>query len=500
MAQKVSIDPFTRIEGHLAINLEVENNFVTDAKCVGEMFRGFEQIMKGRSPLDAQQIMQRICGVCPVSHGQASSLAQEAAYGLEPPDNGRLIRNIMLGANYCHNNVTHFYHLSAMDFVDIKGILAYQGRDRMLLGIKDWVQQEMGSKNLFPAAPFLPRFETRYIQDPEVNITALKNYFVAMEVRATAHQIVAIWGGKMPHCASNMPGGVTEQVTSKKIALCRTKTRQLREFLNESYSKDVLAVASEFPEYWRIGKSCGNYMSYGCFPQSSSNENKIFEPGVVINGNFFEVDINKVTEQVKYSRYTSDSGLHKTEPQPDKSGAYSWIKAPRYGGEAIEVGPLARIMVAYARPGDSPLKQLTENFLRQTGRSLEELDSCIGRHATRIIELQVILEKMEEWIEMLDPTKPVCNDFTIPSSGEGIGLTEAPRGALSHYISIENSRVSGYECIVPTTWNCSPKDDKGVPGPVEQALIGTYVQDRDNPMEAARIVRAFDPCLACAVH
>lgn len=241
-------------------------------------------------------------------------------------------------------------------------------------------------------------------------------------------------------------------------------------------------------------------MSYGCFPQSSSNENKIFEPGVVINGNFSEVDINKVTEQVKYARYTSDSGLHKTEPQPDKSGAYSWIKAPRYGGEAIEVGPLARIMVAYARPGDSPLKQLTENFLRQTGRSLEELDSCIGRHATRIIELQVILEKMEEWIEMLDPTKPVCNDFTIPSSGEGIGLTEAPRGALSHYISIENSRVSGYECIVPTTWNCSPKDDKGVPGPVEQALIGTYVQDRDNPMEAARIVRAFDPCLACAVH
>lgn len=500
MAQKVSIDPFTRIEGHLAINLEVENNFVTDAECVGEMFRGFEQIMKGRSPLDAQQIMQRICGVCPVSHGQASSLAQEAAYGLEPPDNGRLIRNIMLGANYCHNNVTHFYHLSAMDFVDIKGILAYQGKDRMLLGIKDWVQQEMGSKNLFPAAPFLPRFETRYIEDPEVNITALKNYFVAMEVRATAHQIVAIWGGKMPHCASNMPGGVTEQVTSKKIALCRTKTRQLREFLNESYSKDVLAVASEFPEYWRLGKSCGNYMSYGCFPQSSSNENKIFELGVVINGNFSEVDINKVTEQVKYARYTSDSGLHKTEPQPDKSGAYSWIKAPRYGGEAIEDGPLARIMVAYARPGDSPLKQLTENFLRQTGRSLEELDSCIGRHATRIIELQVILEKMEEWIEMLDPTKPVCNDFTIPSSGEGIGLTEAPRGALSHYISIENSRVSGYECIVPTTWNCSPKDDKGVPGPVEQALIGTYVQDRDNPMEAARIVRAFDPCLACAVH
>jgi ferredoxin hydrogenase large subunit/hydrogenase large subunit len=500
MPQKVSIDPFTRIEGHLAISLEVEDNFVTDAKCIGEMFRGFEKIMQGRSPLDAQQIMQRICGICPVSHGLASALAQEAAYNLEVPDNGRLIRNIMLAANYYHNNVTHFYHLSAMDFVDIKGIMQYQGKDRMLLGIKDWVDQEMKSKSLFPAAPFLPRFETRYIEDPEVNITALKNYFLALEVRATAHQIVAIFAGKMPHMASNVPGGVTEQVTSKKIALCRSKTRELREFLDAAYINDVLAVAGEFPDYWQIGKSCGNYLSFGSFPQSNGNREKVFEPGVLINGTFSEVNIAQITEQVKYAKYTSDSGMHTTKPDPKKSGAYSWIKAPRYQEEAMEVGPLARVMIAYARPGNSPLKETTEQFLRQTGKSLEDLDSCMGRHAVRIIELQVLLDKMETWIEMLDPTKPACADFDIPATGEGVGLTEAPRGALGHWLTIENSRVKGYECIVPTTWNCSPKDDKGVPGPVEQALMGTYVQDRHNPMEAARIVRAFDPCLACAVH
>lgn len=500
MAQKVSIDPFTRIEGHLAINLEVENNYVTDAKCVGEMFRGFEQIMQGRSPLDAQQIMQRICGVCPVSHSQASVLAQEAAYNIDVPENGRLIRNIMLGANYFHNNVTHFYHLSAMDFVDIKGILHYQGKDRLLQGIKNWVEQEMNSKNLFPAAPFLPRYETQYIQDPEINITALKNYFLAMEVRATAHQIVAIWSGKMPHMASNVPGGVTEKVTTKKIALCRSKVAELREFLETAYFNDVLAVATEFPEYWRIGRSCGNFLSFGTFPNGSDNKNKVFESGVIINGKFSEVDIAQVTEQVKYAKYTNDSGLHKTTPDPHKAGAYSWIKAPRYGGQVLEVGPLARVMVAYERSADSPLKQVTDQFLRQTGRSLTDLDSVLGRHAVRVIELQLLLDHMEKWVEMLDPTQSATVDFDIPVSGEGIGLTEAPRGALSHYISIENSKVKGYECIVPTTWNCSPKDDKGTPGPVEQSLIGTYVEDRHNPMEAARIVRSFDPCLACAVH
>jgi Ni,Fe-hydrogenase I large subunit len=500
MAQKVSIDPFTRIEGHLAVNLEVENNIVTDARCVGEMFRGFEQIIRGRSPLDAQQIMQRICGVCPVSQGQASALAQEDAYGLEVPDNGRLIRNIMLGANYFHNNITHFYHLSALDFIDVKGILAYQGRDRMLLGIKDWVQQEMRSKKLFPAAPFLPRYETRYIQDAGVNIAALKNYFVAMDIRALAHQVVAIFAGKMPHMASNVPGGVTEQVTTKKIALCRSKTRQLREFLETAYISDVLGVANEFPEYWQLGKSCGNYLSYGVFSQGLGNTDKVMAPGVLIKGKFSEVDPGNITEDVKYSKYTSSSGRGVTDPEPHKSGAYSWIKAPRYSGEPMEVGPLSRVMVAHARSEDSLLKQYTDQFLRQTGRSIEDLDSCLGRHAIRIIEVQVILEKMEQWIEKLEPGQPACADFDIPSTGNGAGLTEAPRGALGHWIQIENSRVKAYDCIVPTTWNCSPKDDKGVAGPVEQALIGTYIQDRDNPIEAARIVRAFDPCLACAVH
>lgn len=500
MSKKISIDPFTRIEGHLAISLDVENNYVEGAKCTGEMFRGFEQIMKGRSPLDAQQITQRICGVCPVSHGIASVLAQEDAYKLKIPDNGRIIRNIMLAGNYVQSHVTHFYHLSALDFVDVTGILNYHGKDRFLQGIKKWVQEEVSSKSLFPAAPFLPRFETKYLQDAELNITALKNYFTALDMRALAHQLVAIFAGKMPHMATLVPGGVTEKVTSKKIAQCRSKIAQLRSFFETSYIPDLLAVAQEFPEYWQYGKSYGNFLSYGVFQENEDNSLKLFPAGVLIQGQMSELDLEKITEQVKYSKYTSDSGFTKTTPEPHKQGAYSWIKAPRYGGKPMEVGPLARVMVAYYDNKPSDLKEATERFLSTTGISINTMDSCLGRHAARVIEMQVLFNHMEKWVEQLDPTKPTCADFNLPTSADGIGLTEAPRGGLGHWLSIQNSKVSTYECIVPTTWNCSPKDDQGIPGPVEKALLGTYIQDSKNPMEASRIVRSFDPCLACAVH
>ena len=500
MTQKVSIAPFTRIEGHLAISLDVDQGEVRDAQCKGEMFRGFEQIMKGRSPLDAQQITQRICGVCPISHGLASVASQEKAYNLEIPMNARLIRNILHAGDFIQNNITHFYHLSALDFVDVAGLSNYNGRDRFMQGLKHWLQEELKSKKLYPAAPFLPRYEAKYLAEQEGNLSTLRNYFTALDMRAKAHQLVAIFSGKLPHMATIVPGGVTEQVNTKKIALCRSKLSELRSFYETAYTDDIIAVAKAFPEYFTIGKGCGSYLSFGGLDNLVKGSGLLFPAGVLSKHTRSDVDTSKITEEVSYSKYSADSGFGKTVPEPHKNQAYSWIKAPRYGGEPMEVGPLARIMVAYKSQGGDDLKAATKQFLEATGRTIDDLDSCMGRHAARYIETQVILKHCEEWIEMLDPTKPTCVDFTPPAKAEGAGLVEAPRGALGHWIKVENHKVTGYECIVPTTWNCSPKDVKGVPGPVEKSLIGTKIADRDNPIEAARIVRSYDPCLACAVH
>lgn len=500
MSQKVNIDPFTRIEGHLAISLDVEGGEVKNAQCKGEMFRGFEQIMKGRSPLDAQQITQRICGVCPVSHGLASVMCQEDAYGIKIPKNAALIRNIMLAGNYIQSHITHFYHLSALDFVDVAGILEYNGKDRFMQGIKKWVKSELNSKKLFPAAPFLPRYEGKYLEAYQGNITALRNYFTALDMRAKAHQLVAIFAGKMPHMATIVPGGVTEKITSKKIALCRSKLSELRTFYETAYTGDVLAVAKAFPEYFKVGKGCGNYLSFGVFPDLVRGSGMIFPSGTLMGDSFAAVNTKKITEDVQYAKYTPDSGFHKTTPAPHKRGAYSWIKAPRYNGEPMEVGSLARVMVALQADRNSDVSKAALRFLNATGLTVADLDSCLGRHAARIIEIEVIIAQCEQWIEMLDPTQPTCVDFDLPVKGSGEGLIEAPRGALGHWITVKNSKVDGYECIVPTTWNCSPRDSNDVPGPVEQSLIGIQVADSKNPLEAARIVRAYDPCLACAVH
>ncbi len=500
MSQKVSLDPFTRVEGHLAIHLDVENFQITGAYCSGEMYRGIEYILKGRSPLDAQQITQRICGVCPTSQGIASILAQEEAYGIEPTQNGLLIRNIMLAGNYIQNHLTHFYHLSALDFIDVQGIQEYTGSDYFLNDLKDWIRSEINSKSVFPAAPFMPRYEGRYMQEFEGNITVLRNYFQALEMRALAHQLVAVFAGKMPHMATIVPSGVTEKVTTKKIAHCRSKLFKLRSFIEKAYLEDALLVANAFPEYFSMGKGCGNYMTYGVFLNLEQNNAPLFPRGVMLNNSLETLDTEHIAEEVKYSKYTPDSGRHKTDPSPHKEGAYSWIKAPRYKGKPMEVGPLARIMLAYDNPQCSEIRRATDSMLQRTGRSLDELDSCLGRHLARIIELQIIVRHCEQWIDQLDPRGETAKDFHIPNRGQGAGLTEAPRGALGHWLQIEGGKIDGYECIVPTTWNCSPKDNRDVPGPVERALQGTTIADENNPLEASRIVRAFDPCLACAVH
>lgn len=504
MPRTVTIDPITRIEGHLAIRIEIDSNRVINAFSSGEMFRGFEVILKGRDPLDAQQITQRICGVCPISHGTASILAQDAAYKITPPKNGRLIRNLVLGANFMQSHILHFYHLAALDFVDITAITKYKGKDPALRELKQWVKAQLSSNVLFPAAPFLPRYSGQYVQNTELNIQGIKHYLDALDMRTLSHKMGAIFGGKLPHAATLVPGGVTEKVTADKIAACKSIISKLQTFIDTSYLHDVTEVAAAFPEYFRIGKGCGNTLAYGVFPESSDDSAKLLPSGVVTKGKLNPFDATKITEDVKYSLYSSPSGLHpakgETAPAPHKSGAYSWLKAPRYNGTVVEVGPLARILAAYFKGENRAVKNSVDGLLAKLGKKPKDLLSVLGRHAARAIECKVVADRCAEWVEQLTPGEPTFQDFSIPETGRGIGLTEAPRGALGHWLEINNHKISRYQCVVPTTWNCSPRDDNGNQGAVEQALKGTPIADGKNPIEATRVVRSFDPCIACAVH
>ncbi|MCX7677601.1 MAG: nickel-dependent hydrogenase large subunit [Spirochaetes bacterium] len=506
---KVYIDPITRIEGHLSIELEVQNGRVIEAWSKGDMFRGFEKILKGRNPVDANQITQRICGVCPVEHGLASSKCLDSAFGIRPNKNGRLLRNILLASNYLQSHIIHFYHLCALDYVDIASILEYNGSDDKLLSVRDWVKQEIklkGGRNdaITAAGPFLPRYEGDfYIKDKNLNWAAIRHYLQAFDIRMKAHRMVAIFGGRVPHVIGLVPGGVTEVPTSAKIREFKKALKEVEKFVNEVYVQDVLAVAQAYRTYFNVGKFA-NFLSYGLFEDDDSLTNFVMNRGSTIGGRTVEaLNTQLIREQVRYSRYSSGSNLHplrgETEPNPVKGGAYTWLKAPRYKDEPMEVGPLARVVVSYLS-GNQTVKSEVDAVLKQLNVGIDAVFSALGRHACRAIESKIICRKLHEWLDQLEVDRSPRNSYEIPDSSEGEGLVEAPRGALGHWIVIRNKKIENYQAVVPTTWFCGPRDDRGVRGPVEQALIGTPISDVNNPIEAARVVRSFDPCIACAVH
>jgi Ni,Fe-hydrogenase I large subunit len=506
MSSTVKIDPVTRIEGHLAVRVEVEGGRVVKAFCAGEMFRGFEVLLKGRDPQDAQQITQRICGVCPVAHGIASVLAQDQAYGITVSDNGRLLRNVIQAGDFIHSHILHFYQLSAADFVDVAAVAKYAGGDPQLRKLRSWIEQEQAAGGAYPGAPLLPRYEGKYIESAELNFTAMRHWLEALEMRKLAHKMGAVFGGKLPHAAALVPGGVTEKVTARAIAACAAMLEELQTFIDTAYLPDVLAVAAALPEYFRLGKGPGNFLSYGAFPESGAGGGgggKLLPPGVITGGELGELDASRIAEDVACSRFSSASGLHPREgdtvPAPRKSGAYSWIKAPRYAGLPMEVGPLARLLVACRRRVPEPVKAV-DDLLAKAKVGPDALNSVMGRHAARAIECKIIADRCAKWLAQLRPDQPAFVDFKVPAAASGVGLTEAPRGALGHWLTIRDRKIASYQCVVPTSWNCSPRDDRGRPGPVEQALEGTPVADEKNPIEAARVVRSFDPCIACAVH
>lgn len=514
---KTVISPLTRIEGHLGIHTETESipgkagetlHRITSARCEGEMFRGFENILVGRDPLDAQQFVQRICGVCPITHGIASCRAQEMAYGIKPKGNGRLLQNLIEAGEYTHSHILHFYQLSALDFVDIKAILQYQGRDRTMGTLKAWVTDAVARSQkgmeVFPGAPFLPRYEgDYYIKDAGINCDLINHYVEALHIRRIAHEMAAVFGARLPHSTALVPGGCTQVPTEERVISYRSRLKKVGDFIENVYFPDVLAAAKAFPGYWDIGGAYGHMLSYGVFENDDAGK-RLFTGGTIIQGKWEPLDVTRITEEVGSSRFSSATGKHpsqgETVAEAHKQKAYSWLKAPRYKGYPMEVGPLARVLVDYHSPGGGVVKSDVDAILNATGLPPTKLNSVLGRILCRAIEAKIIVKQMYQWLDELKIDEAPAQDFELVKDGTGYGLTEAARGALGHWITIENYRIARYQCIVPTTWNCSPRDDSGTPGPMEKALEGVVLADPNQPMEAARVVRSFDPCLACAVH
>ncbi|MFQ5867861.1 MAG: nickel-dependent hydrogenase large subunit [bacterium] len=456
MAKKIIIiDPITRIEGHLKVELEIEGGKVVDARSSGTLFRGFEIILKGRDPKDAQHLTQRVCGVCPVCHATAASLTLESAFRARPPSNARIIRNLVLGTNFLQSHILHFYLLVALDYF-------------------------VGPEN----PPFIPRFKGDYRLSKQMNKDYLDHYLKAMEVRRKIHEMTAIFAGRMPQHITFVPGGVTEKPTVDKIASFLWRLREIIDFIEKIYLPDVLKIGDVYKDYSKIGKGYGNLLAYGVFDLDDRGRKKLFKRGRFTDGKIENMDWKKITEDVRYSWYEREISGRKprdsdTFTAPRKAGAYSWLKSPRYAGKPHELGPLARMWIN----GD-----------------YRKGISVMDRHIARALEAKKIARAMEEWVLQLRPERRVYVSSRVPKNAQGIGLTEGPRGALGHWIKITNSKIERYQIVTPTNWNCSPRDDRDKPGPMERALIGTSVADPENPIELMRIIRSYDPCLACSVH
>jgi hydrogenase large subunit len=471
--QKIVVDPVTRIEGHLKVEVTVANGKVTEARTTGGMFRGFEIILKGRDPRSASQITQRICGVCPTGHCQASVLALDDAFGVTPPTNGRIIRNLILGANYVQSHILHFYHLAALDFVKGPGI-----------------------------APFVPRYEGPdiYRLPKEVNDAAVTQYLKALDLRMKAQEALAIFGGKMPHVQGVVVGGTTEKPNAGTIVDYVWRMKEIQQFVHETYVPTVYAVAGFYKDLFAVGGGCKNFLSTGVFPLDDENKTHLLKRGVYTDGKDYPLDPMLITEQVKHSWY-EDSCTNRhpfdgcTIPQYPKATGYSFIKSPRYNGKPHEVGPLARMWVT-----NPPVSDACKSFLgKSASQEVRVRDlgaaafSILGRHAVRAEECALVVDKCIEWALQLKPGAATYKKAPVPDSSKGMGLNEAPRGSVTHWIVIKNKKIDNYQVVSPTLWNAGPRDDKDVPGPIEQALIGTPVSDPQNPINVVRVIRAFDP-------
>jgi hydrogenase large subunit len=550
----IVVDPVTRIEGHLRIEAEVDQGRVTNAWSSSTMFRGIELILQGRDPRDAWAFTQRICGVCTTVHAIASIRAVEDAIGAIPPPNARVLRNLIIGAQCVQDHVVHFYHLHALDWVDVVSALSADPAETATLAqsLSDWrassptyfktIKERLkGFVDRGQLGPFANAYwgHPAYKLPPAANLMAVAHYLEALEWQREFIKLHAILGGKNPHLQSFLVGGMATPIDPNSqaalnistIAALKKLIAGAQEFVHRVYIPDLLAVASFYKDWAGYGAGVGNYMVYGEYPLTDAKQSPLFLPrGVIRNRDLAHVeklDPEKITEQVKHSWYAYEGGdgvaLHPsrgetkptyTGPKPpyerlDTSAKYSWLKSPRYDGLPMEVGPLARMLVAYAS-GHERVKALVGMVLDKLGVGPEALFSTLGRVAARGIETALLVDKLGDWVDEIAENmergelrihdNDKWDPSSWPSSTTGAGFHEAPRGALGHWVHIEDGKIARYQCIVPSTWNAGPRDAKEAPGPYEAALVGTPVADPEQPIEILRTVHSFDPCMACGVH
>jgi len=566
--KRVVVDPITRIEGHLRIEVNVDsNNVIRNAVSTGTMWRGLEVILRGRDPRDAWAFVQRICGVCTGVHALASVRCVENALGIEIPENANTIRNIMHLTLYSQDHLVHFYHLHALDWVDVVSALSADPKatSELAQSISSWPMSSPGyfrdlqnRLKKFVESGQLGPFRNgywghpAYKLPPEANLMAVAHYLEALDFQKEIVKIQTIFGGKNPHpnwLVGGVPSpinvnaaGAVGAVNMERLNLVSSIIDRTIDFIDNVYIPDLLAIAGFYKDWAAIGGGLSSkfLMSYGDLPKSANDysaKNLMMPRGAIINGNLNEVQdidlgkLDEIQEFVAHSWYKYDdekAGLHpyqgETVPHFDIGGAkgtktrieavdesakYSWVKSPRWNGHAMEVGPLARYVIGYVK-GMPEFKEPVDMVLGKLGVPLTALFSTLGRTAARGLEcswaahaLKAEFNKLIANIRAGDTATANMANFepsTWKAKAQGVGFVEAPRGALGHWIDIEDKKIKNYQCIVPTTWNASPRDPAGKIGAYEAALLGTQMHDPNQPLEILRTIHSFDPCLACASH
>jgi hydrogenase large subunit len=557
MNTRVVVDPITRIEGHLRIEARMEGDTIAQAYSSGTMVRGLEIILRGRDPRDAWAFAQRICGVCTLVHGIASVRAVENALNYEIPPNAQLIRNLMIAAQYVHDHVMHFYHLHALDWVDVVSALSADPKATAELAqslssyprsspgyfadMKKKLQQyvEAGQLGIFAKAYW---GHPAYKLPPEANLMAVAHYLDALAWQRDVAKLHTIFGGKNPHpnfLVGGVPGPIDinsdSAINAERLSQVQDIINKMRTFVDQVYVPDTLAVASFYKDWGGQGEGLGNFMTYGDFPAKGMSDpsSYLIPAGVILNRDLSTIhpvdmhDSSQIQEFVAHSWYDykggKDKGLHPydgetelnyTGPQPpyeqlDVEQSYSWLKSPRWMGKSMEVGPLARVLMLYAS-GHAQTKELVEMTLNKLEIPVGALFSTLGRTAARTLETKILADTMQTWYNTLvdniksGDTKTFNEVLWDPSSwprqAKGVGYMEAPRGALAHWIVIEDGKIANYQAVVPSTWNAGPRDANGQEGAYEAALQGHKLHDPKQPIEILRTIHSFDPCIACAVH
>lgn len=532
------IDPITRIEGHLRVEMEVENGVVADAWVSGGCFRGMELVVQNRTPEDAAQIVERICGVCPVSHAHASSIAGDKAYGITISNNARIVRNLLEGAQFLHSHILWLYNLAALDYVNPLNALQANVDDAYAVALENGLAlhsdlnqlyeklaafADNGQLSIFSGNWFDADGGEAYVDNPEANLILTSHYLEALKMQARSSEMAALLGGKMPHVMTSIPGGNMWVPTESKLDDLLAMATEVRDWVNDTVLADTVMLAKLYPEVLTFGKGCGRYIAWGVFegpdwPYGDNYTEQMLNrylPMAVLDEQFQASDVqeNLITEYMGRSWYkgseTYTSPYFVTDPdftEYNVDDRYSWVKAPAYDGKPMEAGSMARIFAAYVR-GVPFIKEQVDAVLGILGAKpgdLAAFQSTLGRTAIRQIETIYIANLMVEWVnELAEAIKGGDSEyFREPArlTGEGTGFWEAPRGALYHSEKVVDGKIEGYQIIIPSTWNLAPINGDGEHGPLEQALIGVPVADIEKPINALRTVHSFDPCTACAVH